>query len=481
MNSISTAKIDALLDEQRRNDPHATSETIWERTFAKLSQLEDIEQFIEYGFNPELPSSSQLINQHKQTQLGSNLYTLFVEKGRNPHTLRDSQTLIFSLMDAVIMDHSVVRFSLSDVGMGIHTNMPIAWSKLRAQNLLDWNQPCAEGDGLYVYPAELALLHGNVSLAHRILEDGGLLHSDLIFPLVVAKFLTNAKPNPVVSYRVWAKLTQFNSDICNNVFEQISTEQNWSPEQQNTVKEQLETPPIMAKQRKTKKNEVVSPVRNRTAEKRRNALVENLLDGNKWEVLKDVLLAYDTDNYDIAHCIYDKEHCSLDLDTTNPLTPIVRDICDRQHITALRFLLSKGLRGDQVVNSKTGDTVLHTWLSNRIYPSMMKEYLNATRAILKATSNCSVVNNKGETALFNLLQNNVDFNVISPIIEVAVKRGLDVRVRNHNNETVGEFSELKRGLITFGNLLKNLEIMQDKTALLSAVEDVSIAVAKRRM
>lgn len=482
MNNLSSAKIEALLDEQRRDYPRANSETIWMKTLERLTQLDDIKHFIEYGFNPELPSSSQLINQDNQTKFGSNLYTLFVEKGRNPHTLRDSQTLLFSLRDVLKRDHGLAYFSLSDVGMGIYTNMPVSWSKLRAQHLLDWNQPCAEHDGLYVYPAELALLTGNVALAHRILEDGGMLQSPSLLPTMVVKFLNDTTVNPIVSYRVWNHLQKFNAQMCNEVFEQIATEKNWSLEQREEIKKSLQHQPVMVKQHKSKKAPVETVPPNLYAQKHREALVHNLLNGDVWTTFKDIVLSHDTNNYDIVHCIYEKENCSLEcLDDQNPLTPIVQDICSRQNVPGARFFLSKGLKGDQVLNPITGNTVLHTWMSGRMYPSMIKEYVNAAKSILKATSNCSVVNSKGETALFNLLENNSDFDLIAPIIEVMVQRGLDVRVRNHNNCTAADVAMGRRGLGTSEALLKNLAILQDKSALLRAVEDLPIVATKRRM
>lgn len=482
MNNISSAKIEALLDEQRRDYPRANSETIWMKTLERLTQLDDIKHFIEYGFNPELPTSGQLINQDNQTKFGSNLYTLFVEKGRNPHTLRDSQTLIFSLRDVLKRDHGLAYFSLSDVGMGIHTNMPVSWSKLRAQHLLDWNQPCAKHDGLYVYPAELALLGGNVALAHRILEDGGMLQSPSLFPLLVENFLNDTTVNPVVSYRVWVHLQKFNAQMCNEVFEQIATEKNWSLEQRAEIRKGLDHQPVMVKQNKSKKSPVETAEPSLHVRQHREALVKNLLNGDVWRTFKEILLSNDTGNYDIVHCIYEKENCSVEcLDDKNPLTPIVQDICSRQNIPGLRFFLSKGLKGDQVLNSITGNTVLHTWMSGRMYPSMIKSYVNGAQSILKATSNCSVVNNKGETALFNLLQNNSDFNLIAPIVEVMVKRGLDVRVRNHNNCTAADAVIGRQELATAEALLKNLGVFQDKSALLRAVEDLPIATTKRRM
>lgn len=483
MNTISTAVIEALLSEERQNNPQGTSEDIWSSTFFRLRRWEDVRDFIDYGFNPETPSSNQLINQDNQSHFGSKLYTVFVEKGRNPHTLRPSETLIFSLSDVLNTPISSCRFSLSDVGHGVFHNIPVSWAPLKAQNLLDWALPCAEKNGVFIYPAELALISGNVALAHRILSDGGSIQTQMIFPVVVQKFLQHNNSNAFVSNKVWNKLIEFNSSVCQEIFDNFASEKQWSREERAKQLSVLEQGPKEGAKPKVKNQpkQNFDAIAAKATSNRRKRFIE-ILRADPIDAMKEVLSYSNKDNYDIAHCVFDKENCSLNcLDDTNPLTEIVRTACTSGNSTSLRFLLSKGLKADQLVCSKTGNTALHLWMAGPMYLPLDKEFLAATRALLKSASNCSAINNDGETALFSLTRRHVSFSIISPIVELMVQRGLDVRVRNKNNQTAADVILLQRSYAV-SELLKNLERGQDKDAILKAVNEVATATLnKRRM
>lgn len=482
MKQTSTALIEARLEYMTKRHPKEPSAHIWSMVFFEMERLDEVKAYLDFGFNPESPSSSQLINQNMQSQFGSDLYILFAQHGRNPHTLRDTKTLIFSLYKALSNTDPNARFSLSDIGMGIHTNMPISWSKLREMDLLDWNKPCAQYKTLTIYPAELALIEGNVSLAHRILGDGGKIHTSEVFPNVVQGFFRDVKSNCIVRHKVWMKLLAFNSTQCAQQLQFFAQQHNWSDDERLAFEGELLAPAQMVKKAKQKTIRPAQP-ENTDGDKRRQYFVNLLLKVGQWDALKDVLASGNPRYFDIAESIYEKEECSLNvLDADNPLTKIVQHICSTKNTAGLRFFLNKGLRGDQVVNRETGDTVLHLWLTGHIH-LLTKDYMQAANALLKSTKNVSVFNNNGETCLFSLVSSNyyASNTTVQPIIEIMVAKGLDVRVRNNKNQTASEFLFAKAGDTMLGSFLRNMEIAQDKNALLDAVQTVQGQSNKRRM
>lgn len=479
MEQISTALIEARLENMRKDHPQAESQQIWMMVFLQLQNLNEVKAYLDFGFNPESPSSSQLINQKMQSQFGSQLYGLFAEYGRNPHVLRQSNTLLYSLYDVLSYEDPNSRFSLSDVGMAIHQNTPIAWSKLRDKGLMTWDLPCGKYKNLEIHPAELALVEGNISLAHRILEDGGIIHNTEIFPSMVQKFLNNKNTNPVVKSRVWDKMLSFNSALCASGLEKFASQQKWSNETLEKFKSELST---QFMQKKEKNARPLAIEKNSFTDNQRNSWVKDLLNGHTWSVFKAVLNSMDPQYLDIAECIYKEEKGSLDLlDSNNPLTSIVKHVVSNHNQFGVRFLLNKGLRGDQIIDHEKGDTILHTWLSGRLHSPPKKEYLKTFSLLLKATDNVCVVNNKGNTALFTLVAYNYDGTTVSPLIEAMMKSGLNVRIRNQKNQTASEFLFAERGSPMVAEFLRNLEMMQDKNALLEAVEGVDQQVNKRRM
>ena len=482
MEQTSTALIEARLEHMAKRYPNSPSKDIWLMVFSEMQRLEEVRDYLAFGFNPEAPSPSQLINQQMQSQFGSELYVLFARHGRNPHTLWNTQTLIHSLYKSLSDTDPHARFSLSDIGMGIHTNMPISWSKLRQMDLLDWNKPCAQYNTLTIYPAELALIEGNVSLAHRILEDGGKIHTPEVFALAVKGFLGNTQSNCIVRHKVWVKLLAFNSTECAQQLQEFSQRNNWSDEIRAAFEEKLLTPTQMVKKEKVKASYLSNSAQNSGVDKRRQYLVNLVLKVGQWVALKEVLSS-DTRHFDIAECIYEKEQCSLTvLNAQNPLTSIVQHICTTRNSAGLRFFLNKGLQGDQVVNTVTGDTVLHLWLTGGYYNQVVtKDFMQNLGAVLKSTKNVSVVNTKGETALFALVASNHYGANIQPIIEKMVAKGLDLRIRNDQGQTASEFLFAKSGDTMLVSFLRNMEITQDKNALLDAVKEVQGNANKRRM
>lgn len=481
MKHTSTALIEARLEHMSKRHPQEPSASIWSLVFFEMERLDEVKDYLAFGFNPETPSSSQLINQKMQSQFGSDLYVLFAQYGRNPHTLRDTKTLIFSLYKSLSQTDPNARFSLSDIGMGIHTNMPISWAKLRHMDLLDWNKPCAQYNTLTIYPAELALIESNVSLAHRILGDGGKIYTPEVFPAVVEGFLNNTQSNCIVRHKVWMKLLDFDPVVCARQLQVFAQQQNWSDDALVAFERELLAPAQMVKKSKVKTIRP-APSEHADVDKRRQIFVTTLLKVGQWVALKDVLSSENTGYFDIAECIYEKEECSLNaLDADNPLTTIVQHICTNRNITGLRFFLNKGLRGDQVVNSVTGDTVLHLWFTGYMRETPTKDYMQIVNALLKSTQNVSVLNNNGETCLFSLVHSNYYTVNVQPIIENLVAKGLDLRIRNCKNQTASEFLLAKCGDTMLGSFLRNMEITQEKNVLLNAVKEVQGHANKRRM
>lgn len=474
MKQTSTALIEARLEYMAKRHPNLPSQNIWLMVFGEMERLDEVKDYLIFGFNPESPSSYQLINQNMQSQFGSDLYVMFAQHGRNPHTLRDTQTLIYSLYNILSKTDASARFSLSDIGMGIHTNMPISWAKLRQMGVLDWNKPCAQYKNLTLYPAELALIEANVSLAHRILEDGGEIQTTEVFASMVQGFLKNTQSNAVVRHRVWTRLLAFDPNVCAKELDAFAKHNNWSHETRMAFEAKLLTPTPMIKKEKVKASYLSSPTQTEDVDKRRQYLVNLLLKVGQWVALKEVFSSGNSRYFDIAECIYEKEQCSLAvLNAENPLTSIVQHICSTHNSAGLRFFLNKGLRGDQVVNPSTGDTVLHLWLTGcYLHNPPTKDFMQNLGTVLKFTDNVSVVNHKGESALFALVGSNHYGANAQPIIEKMVTKGLDLRIRNDKGQTASDFLFDKRSDTMLGSFLRNMETTQDKNALLKVVQDV---------
>lgn len=487
MEQMSTALIEARLEHMKKRHPNESSQNIWLMVFLEMERLDEVKDYLSFGFNAETPSSSQLINQNMQSQFGSDLYLLFAQHGRNPHMLRDTQTLIYSLYNFLSPTDPNARFSLSDIGMGIHMNMPISWSKLQNLGFLDWNTPCAQYKNLILYPAELALIEANVSLAYRIIDQGGKIQTSEVFSFIVQGFLQNSNSNSIVRHKVWSELLSFDPNVCAKELDIFSRQNNWSNDTRAAAEAELLAPPQMVKKQKSKTTQLSKSPENTVVDKRRQFFVNNLSTLGPWVTLKDVLSSGDICHFDIAERIYEKEKCSLNiLDSHNPLTTLIERICSTKNSTGLRFFLNRGLRGDQVVKSATGDTVLHLLLTGQMHQPPTKDFMQTVRALLKATERVSVVNHKGETPLFPLVNTNYYAVHVQPIIEIMVDKGLDLRIRDHKGQTASEFLFAQYRDTILGTFLRNMEITQDKNVLLDVVKQIQEKEAqthsnKRRM
>lgn len=488
MKQTSTALIEARLEYMAKRHPKLPSENIWLMVFGEMERLDEVKDYLAFGFNPEAPSSLQLINQDMQSRFGSELYVLFAQHGRNPHTLRDTKTLIHSLYNDLSKTDPSARFSLSDIGVGVHANMPMSWTKLRRMGALDWNKPCAQYKNFTLYPAELALIESNVSLAHRILEDGGKIQNSEVFSAMVQGFLKNTQSNAVVRHRVWTRLLAFDPNRCAKELDTFAKHNSWSHETRFAFEAKLLTPTPMTKKEKVKASYPANSTQAASVDKRRQYLVELLLKVGQWVALKEVFSSANPRHFDIAECIYEKEQCSLSvLNAENPLTSIVQHICSNRNGAALGFFLNKGLRGDQVVNTATGDTVLHLWLRGcYLHQPPTKDFMQNLGVVLKATNNVSAVNHNGETALFALIDSNHYGANAQPIIEKMVAKGLDLRIRNNKGQTASDVLFAKRSDTILGGFLRNMETTQGKNALLNVVQEVQeketqVHSNKRRM
>lgn len=474
MNNPVAVRFDALL-EHAQSISKKSGAPLWKTVFFDLTTVEDIQSYLQYGFDANCLEPSEWLSIFMREAFGSQLIPVFLNHGRDIHAIWPTKTVCNWI------DPDLPPFSCSDLGYILYNQFALSWKKYASQGDIDLNVVCACNDEHQLAPLDLALLLGHVNSAYNILSAGGRLHSRTTFEKSVRKFLTTIPliKNDFGVKSLWVALKDFDHSVCERILQEVLDP--LSLPERNLIDQRLNAPLNFSK--KAPSAPLPPPIPTETKDfsyTLRQTFVSNLLT------------SYKPKDKEMAQEIFGRLSEPLNLlDPKNYMVLAAQGVCKVGNTDALRFLVKQGLKGEQPIlidpGKKVSEPFVHTWFRFSNWQTPSQSQWEATRTLLNNSACVSSTDDEGNTLVYKIIHQRHYYNTLNLIqftrvMDFLLPYGIDLQIRNAKGQTV---SESVGDHHPFSAYLKRLESMQLKQTLIHSVDDTLAtskhATSKRRL